>query len=56
MSVTTRRGSNIPVEDFSPKIKAKMTTTKIPIPLIPDFEMPMTKAENNTNSHCVLDN
>jgi hypothetical protein len=34
----------MPVDAFSPKTKAKIRIMIIPIPLIPDFEIPKTKA------------
>ncbi len=55
MSAEIKRGSSIPVEDFSPKTNARITTIIIPIPLIPDFAIPNKKTAKKTDTHCGVD-
>ena len=45
-------GSNIPVDAFSPKTKASITTINIPMPFIPDFDKPNIKTANQIANHC----
>ena len=45
-------GSNIPVDAFSPKTKAKITTIIIPIPFIPDLDNPNKKTAKPMATHC----
>ena len=45
-------GSSIPVDAFSPKTKARITTIKIPMPFIPDFDKPNIKTANQIATHC----
>ena len=45
-------GSNIPVDAFSPKTKAKITTINIPIPFMPDFDNPKIKTARIINNQC----
>ena len=44
-------GNKIPVEAFSPKTKANIKIMTIPIPFIPDFEIPKTKAAKPIATH-----
>ena len=44
-------GSNIPVDVFSPKTKASMTTMMMPIPFIPDFDKPNIKTVKQIATH-----
>lgn len=45
-------GSKIPVEAFSPKTNASITTIMIPMPLIPDFDKPNKKTAKPIAIHC----
>ena len=40
ISAAISMGSKIPVEAFSPKTKARIITKTIPMPFIPDLEIP----------------
>ena len=55
MSAIINMGNNTPVEAFSPNTKAKITTIRIPIPLMPDFDSPNKKTANTTDIHCKVD-
>lgn len=45
-------GSKTPVDDFSPKTKAKIKIIIMPMPFIPDFENPKIKAAKTMATHC----
>ena len=55
MSAEIKRGSKIPVEDFSPKTNASITTIIIPIPLMPDLAIPNKNTAKKTANHCAVD-
>ena len=48
-------GNKIPVDVFSPKTKAKITTIIMPIPFIPAFDNPSKKAAKPIADHCNQD-
>ena len=48
-------GSKIPVEAFSPKTKARITTIMMPIPLIPAFDKPNKKTAMQIAVHWIID-
>jgi hypothetical protein len=48
-------GSKIPVDDFSPKTNANITTLTISIPLIPAFDNPNKKTDKEIIPHCKID-
>ncbi len=56
MSAEIKRGSKIPVDDFSPNTNANITTMIIPIPLIPAFAMPNKNTAKKTATHCGVAN
>lgn len=45
----------MPVDDFSPNTNARMITRTIPIPLIPDLEIPNKKTAKQMAIHCKVD-
>lgn len=44
-------GNKIPVDAFSPKTKAKIKIIMIPMPFIPDFDMPNKKPAKQIATH-----
>lgn len=55
MSATINNGSSTPVDAFSPKTKARITTIIMPIPLIPALDKPNKKTAIPIAAHCILD-
>jgi len=55
MSATMSMGSKTPVEAFSPKTKARITTSTMPNPFIPDFDIPNKKTAKQIAIHCNID-
>ena len=45
-------GNNMPVDAFSPKTKARITTIITPMPFIPDFDKPNKKTAKHMAVHC----
>lgn len=42
----------MPVDAFSPKTKARITTINIPMPFIPDFDKPNIKTAKQIATQC----
>ena len=55
ISADINMGNKIPVDAFSPKTKAKISIITIPIPFIPDLEMPNIKPAKPIASHCPVE-
>ena len=51
ISAQMSMGSKTPVEAFSPKTKAKIMTSTMPKPLIPDLDIPNKKTAKQIAIH-----
>ena len=54
ISAKISMGNKIPVEVFSPKTKANITTMMMPMPLMPDLDNPNKNAAKQNATHCKI--
>jgi len=52
ISAQMSMGSKMPVDAFSPKTKARIITSTIPMPFIPDFDNPNKNTAKQMAIHC----